>query len=131
MDTDEHRYEAEGLNRLTERVIGCAYTVHNTLGSGFVERVYENALVHELTKCGLNARQQVAFAVRYDAVVVGEYVADLIVEGVVLIELKVARAIDDAHIAQCLNYLAATGLPIALVLNFHRRVQVRRLLPHQ
>ena len=129
--TDGHRYKAEDLSQLTERIIGSAYAVHNSLGSGFVEKVYENALVHELAKSGLGVQQQVAFAVRYDGVVVGEYVADLIVEGVVLVELKVARAIDEAHIAQCLNYLAATCLPLGLVLNFHRRVQVKRLLPHQ
>ncbi len=129
MNTDEHRCEPEGLNRLSEQVIGCAYAVHNTLGAGFAEKVYENALVHELRKAGLSVQQQVRFSVMYDGVVVGEYVADIVVEGVLLVELKVARAIDDGHIAQCLNYLSATRLGLGLVLNFHRRVQVKRLLP--
>jgi GxxExxY protein len=129
MNTDESRYEAEGLNRLTELVIGCAYTVHNTLGVGFLEKVYENALVHELRKAGLTVLQQVSFDVVYDGVVVGQYTADLVVEGVLLLELKVARAIDEGHVAQCLNYLAATRLHLGLILNFHRKVQVKRLLP--
>lgn len=129
MDTDGHRL-GEGdlaLNAITERIIGCAYRVHNALGTGFLEKVYENALTHELRKSGLAVAQQVSCGVVYDGVIVGEYLADLVVEGRVLVELKAIRAIDDAHTAQCINYLAATGLPVCLLLNFGRKVEVKRL----
>jgi len=103
---------------LTERIIGCSYTVLNTLGPGFLESVYENALAHELRKAGLGVEQQRPLTVRYDGVAVGEYKTDLLVEETVLVELKAVRALDDAHLAQCLNYLRATGLHTCLLLNF-------------
>jgi GxxExxY protein len=121
MDTDE-----ESLNQLTEKIIGCAFKVHNVLGCGFAEKVYENAMVHEVKKMGIAVEQQKAMTVSYEGVVVGEYLADLLVEGTVLVELKSARSLDDAHTAQCLNYLAATGVPICLLLNFGKRVEVKR-----
>jgi GxxExxY protein len=121
MHTDE-----EMLNQLTERIIGCAFKVANTLGCGFAEKVYENAMAHELHKSGLSVQQQKSITVIYDGVVVGEYLADLLVEGQVLIELKAASSLNDAHTAQCLNYLAATGVPICLLLNFGKRVEVKR-----
>lgn len=121
---DEH-----GVDSITERVIGCAYTVANTLGSGFLEKVYENALSHELRKSGLQVEQQLPIAVRYDGVVVGEYIADMQIGGSVLVELKVARALDDVHMAQCLNYLKATGHRICLLINFGSpKVEVRRIV---
>jgi GxxExxY protein len=123
MDTDEKR-----LNEITEKIIGCAYRVANELGCGFYEKVYENALVHELRKIGLAVEQQKGLTVRYDGVVVGEYVADLIVEGSVVVELKAIRALDEVHAAQCINCLAATGLPICLLINFSTRVQVKRFV---
>lgn len=114
---------------LTETVIGCAYAVANALGNGFLEKVYENALAHELTKKGLLVEQQRPISVQYDGVTVGEYVADLLVEGEVLVELKAARDIEDIHKAQCINYLKATGLAICLLINFGRpKVQIRRLM---
>ena len=122
MDTDEER-----LNELTERIIGCAFRVHNVLGCGFAEKVYENALVHELRKAGIAVCQQVPIDIWYDGVLVGKYVADLIVEGSVLVETKAVRAFDDGHTSQCLNYLAATKLTVCLLLNFGKRVEVRRL----
>ena len=123
MNTDAHRW-----NQITELIIGCAYRVSNELGCGFLEKVYENALAHELRKTGLSVEQQKPITVRYDGVVVGEYVADLIVEGIVLIELKVCKAFDEIHEAQCLNYLKATDLPICLLINFGRaKVEIRRL----
>lgn len=128
MNTDLHRLGKEEVNSLTERIIGSAYRVHNELGPGFLEKVYENALAHELSKAGLSVGQQQHYQVIYDGVCVGEYVADVIVDSTVLLELKVARAINEAHIAQCLNYLAVTQLPIGLVLNFGRSVNVKRLL---
>jgi GxxExxY protein len=124
MHTDEHGWE---LNQLSERVIGCAYTVGNTLGCGFVEKVYENALAHELQKAGLRVDQQQPITVRYDGVIVGEFSADLVVEGLILIELKAVRAFDEVHKAQCLNYLKATGLRICLLINFgNPKVEVKR-----
>jgi GxxExxY protein len=92
--------------------------VANTLGVGFLEKVYENALAHELRKAGLKVEQQHPIAVYYDGVLVGDYDPDLFVEGCLLVELKVARAFDDVHMAQCLNYLRATGHRMCLLLNF-------------
>ena len=128
MNSDLHRFEKGAVDALTERIIGSAYKVHNTLGPGFLEKVYENALVHELSKVGLSVEQQQRYQVMYDGVCVGEYVADIVVDHAVLVELKVARTIDNGHIAQCLNSLAVTQLPIGLVLNFSRSVDVKRLL---
>jgi len=101
-------------DRLSERIIGCAFRVMNTLGSGFLEKVYENALAHELRKAGLQVSQQHAIVVRYDDVIVGEYAADLLVEGADVVELKVVKAFDRVHIAQSINYLKATGLDVCL-----------------
>ena len=114
---------------LTQRVIGSAFTVYTTLGYGFLEKVYENALVHELRKAGLHITQQKPFPVFYDGINVGDYVADLLVGDSLIIELKSAKAIDDSHIAQCLNYLKAARLRHGLLLNFGpQRVEIRRLI---
>jgi GxxExxY protein len=114
---------------VTEKIIGCAYVVANTLGSGFLEKVYENALAHELRKAGLSVEQQAGVSVTYDRIVVGAYVADLLVEGSVLVELKAVRAIDNIHFAQCMNYLKATGLEVCLLINFGTpRIEVKRIL---
>jgi len=116
------------LNRLTERIIGCAFRVANTLGSGFLEKVYENALAHELGKNGLKVVQQHPVPVYYDGVLVGDFSADLLVEGTVLLELKAVQEFHDIHTAQCLNYLKATGLPLCLLMNFAKpRVEIKRL----
>jgi GxxExxY protein len=116
------------INAFTKGIIGCAYTVHNTLGPGFLEKVYENALAHELRKSRLSALQQHRLAVHYDGVVVGEYVTVLFVENTVIVELKAVRELDAAHAAQALNCVVATNSPIALLINFGSRVKVRRLL---
>ena len=114
---------------LTGRIIGCAQTVLHALGTGFVEKVYERALVHELGKAGLFASQQHSMTVRYDGIVVGEFTVDLLVEGSVLVELKAVKAIDDVHLAQCLNYLKASGLHLCLLLNFgKRRLEIKRIV---
>lgn len=119
------------LNQLTQAIIGCAFKVSTALGHGFVEKVYENALTHELRKTGLAVEQQKGIAVYYDEVLVGEYVADLFVQARVLVELKAVRTVDDIHRVQCLNYLKATGLNICLLLNFGSpRLQVRRIVNH-
>jgi GxxExxY protein len=105
-----HRSSLEKIDRITERVIGCAYTVSNSLGCGFLEKVYENAIVHELRKAGLAVQQQYPITVHYDEVVAGEFIADVLVEETVLVELKAFKELDDVHMAQCYNYLRATGL---------------------
>jgi GxxExxY protein len=120
--------ELEDLNPTTEKVIGCAYTFSNTLGAGFLEKVYENALAHELHKCGLKVQQQKPIQVYYDEVIVGEYFADLVVENTVLIELKAVKALDESHQAQCINYLKASGLRVCLLLNFGKsRLEIKRM----
>jgi GxxExxY protein len=119
------------LNAITGRIIAGAYTVSNALGPGFLEKVYENALVHELGKAGLLVFQQQPIPVRYDGVLVGDYVADLLVEREVLVELKSVRILDPTHLAQCLNYLKATRLRVCLLLNFGTsRVTVKRIVDH-
>lgn len=108
MDTD----------KVTETIIGCAMKVSNTLGVGFLGKVYENALAVELRKAGLIAEQQKQIFVFYDGVIVGDYNADILVNGLVILELKAAKFIDDIHKAQLLNYLKATGVRVGLILNF-------------
>ena len=122
MGTDEKRFDG-----ITERIIGCAFKVGSKLGCGFMEKVYENALAHELRKAGLNVQQQVAIDVRYDEIVVGQYVGDLLVEGVVLVELKAIKSLDTVHLAQCINYLAATRLLVCLLINFWKKVEIKRI----
>jgi GxxExxY protein len=128
MNADERRSEADRMSVLTEKVIGCAFTVSNTLGCGFLEKVYENALAHELRKARLKVEQQHEIAVYYDAQVVGEYTADLVVDGALLVELKAVKELDDIHLAQCLNYLRATNLRLCLLMNFAKpKVDIRRV----
>src|SRR5437660_1682008 len=115
MDTDEER-----LNQITEKIIGCAFKVHNVLGCGFLEKVYENALAHELRKLGFDVKSPHPIPVLYDGVQIGEYFADLLVQELVLVELKAQRSLDEIHSAQCINYLAATHKPICLLINFGR-----------
>ena len=120
---------ADRANLLSKQIIGCALTVLHTLGTGFLEKVYENALVHELRKAGLTVSQQHRLVVRYDGITVGEYAVDLLVDHVILVELKVAKGIDHIHQAQCLNYLKATGLPLCLLLNFGSpRLEIKRFI---
>ncbi|OGI43293.1 MAG: GxxExxY protein [Candidatus Muproteobacteria bacterium RBG_16_65_31] len=124
MNADER-----GLEEMSGIIIGCAYTVSNTLGCGFLEKVYENALAHELRKAGLKLEQQKGLHVVYDRIVVGEYVADMVVEDCVLVETKAVKSLDDVHMAQCLNYLKTTGLKLCLLLNFGTpRVTLRRIV---
>jgi GxxExxY protein len=123
MPVDTHK-----LNELSGLVIGCAFTVLNTLGAGFLEKVYENALAHELRKAGLGVVQQRGITVIYDGIVVGEYFVDLLVDNLLLVELKTVRALDDAHCAQCVNYLKATDLRLCLLLNLGKpRLEIRRV----
>ena len=101
----------------------------NALGSGFLEKVYENALAQELRKAGLLVIQQFGTPVFYDGVVVGDYIADLLVEQIVIVELKAVKARDDIHMPQCMNYLKATGFHVCLLLNFGKpKVEVKRIV---
>ncbi len=128
MQTDQKKVVLD-TDPITEAVIGCAFRVQNTLGCGFLEKVYENALAHELRKAGFKAAQQHPISVWYDNVQVGEYAADLLVNGVVLIELKVAKGIDSIHMAQCFNYLKATNQNVCLLINFgNPKLEYRRIL---
>jgi GxxExxY protein len=121
--------DADEINLITRRIIGCAFEVGSELGIGYLEKIYENALVHEMRKQGLLVQQQVPLQVLYDGVVVGEFLADIIVEEKVLVELKSVPGIIEAHMAQCLNYLKTTGLSVGLILNFGTtRVQTKRLV---
>jgi GxxExxY protein len=122
----------EGDSRLlapvTEQIIGCAFRVANALGHGFVEKVYENALAHEMRKRGLGAVQQRGIVVFCDDLIVGEYTADFLVEDQVIVELKVVGALSDVHIPQGRNDLRATGKPLCLLINFGRpKVEIRRI----
>jgi len=114
---------------LTSQILGAAFRVANALGPGFLEKVYENALAHELIKAGLGLKQQQGIEVHYDGVLVGEFVVDLFVENTVLVELKACKALEDIHVAQCLNYLAATGKETCLLINFGKpKIEIRRLM---
>lgn len=117
------------LDALSNRTIGCAFTVANTLGGGFLAKVYENALAFELRTAGLAVQQQHGMAVTYRGAVVGEYFADLLIESALLIELKTVQALDRAHRAQCMNYLRATGLHLCLLISFGApRLEIRRVV---
>jgi GxxExxY protein len=117
------------LDLISERIIACSYAVGNKLGCGFLEKVYENALAHELRKAGLAVAQQQPVQVVYDGVVVGDYIADLLVADEILLELKAVKAFDEIHSAQCLNYLKATGKRVCLLINFGKtKVEVKRFV---
>lgn len=105
---------------LTEKILKCAFAVHNALGAGFLERVYANALALELRIQNATVQSGVPFNVQYRNTTVGEYVADLVVDGRVLVELKACASLDPVHYAQVLNYLRASGIRVGLLLNFGR-----------
>ena len=120
---------SEEINVLTEKIIGCAYAVSNELGACFLEKVYENAMTIELEANGLTAESQKPISVQYRGKIVGEYFADLLVNDEIIVELKVAKSIDEAHIAQTINYLRACGKSCGLILNFGKpRVEVKRVV---
>ena len=105
-------------NKLTEKIIGCAMKVHSALGSGFLESVYQNALAHELRKEKLEVECEKSIKVQYDGIVVGEFSADMLVEGRLMVELKANQALVTANEVQLVNYLTATGTNAGLLLNF-------------
>lgn len=116
----------DSIDTITERIIGCCFKVHQTLGAGFLEKVYENALMIELGKCGLKGQQQVPVSVNYGGCAVGEYYADILVEGQVVRELKANQSLSKEHEIQLVNYLSATGISVGLLINFGRNVVVKR-----
>ncbi len=121
--------DRSAANEITRRIIGAAYLVANTLGSGFLEKVYENALAHELKEGGLCVEQQKPVSVLYRGTVVGVYTTDLLVDKTVVVELKAVKTFDDIHKAQCLNYLKATGHRICLLFNFGSpKLQIKRIV---
>ncbi|MBX3003704.1 MAG: GxxExxY protein [Anaerolineales bacterium] len=116
------------LNILTEVVIGAAFRISNTLGAGFLEKVYENAMEVELRSNNVQFTQQQPFTVRYKGFVVGDYIADFVIQKQLIVEVKALTSLDKAHTAQCLNYLKASGLSLALLINFGTpRVQIKRI----
>jgi len=122
MNANEHE-------SLVKIIVGAAYEVSNVLGAGFLEKVYERALYQELMARGLGVRTQVAFPVLYRGHCVGEYFADLLVEDRILVELRCVESFSGAHLATCINYLRASGLPLALLFNFQKpKVEWKRVV---
>jgi GxxExxY protein len=121
MNTDEHG--------LTERVLGAVFEVSNTLGAGFLEKVYERALLIELCLRGIKAMSQQSFGVNYKGCSVGEYFADILVEDVLVLELKCVERLANEHMAQCINYLKASGRTLCLLINFQKpKVEWKRII---
>jgi GxxExxY protein len=121
--------ERASLEALVATVIGAAYEVSNVLGAGFLEKVYERALMEEISLRGLRATAQAPFPVAYKGKHVGTYSADLVVESRLLVEVKCVEQFSNEHLAQCINYLKASGLHLALLINFRRsRVEWKRVV---
>lgn len=111
---------------LSSNIISCFYKVYNTLGFGFLEKVYENALLIELTKSGLFVERQKPIKVHYEEKIVGEYFADIMVENKIILELKAAESLIEEHELQLINYLKATDIELGLLLNFGKKPEIRR-----
>ena len=114
------------IDELTQKVIGCAFNVHNELGSGFLEKVYENALRIELIEAGLAVKQQCPIPVMYHGELVGDFFADLMVDDRLIVELKAVQNVTKLHEVQVVNYLAATGIDDGLLINFGQSVEIKR-----
>jgi len=125
---DDQTNEQFRHNELTKSIIGIFYDVYNELGHGFIESVYENSLCFALRKIGLEVHQQIAVPVWFRGQKVGDFDADVLVNKLVLLELKVARSIEQAHVAQLLNYLKATPIEVGLLLNFGPRPEFKRVV---
>ncbi len=112
---------------LSETIIGCAFKVYNAMGFGYLESVYERCLLIELKTAGLDAESQVGIQVKYEGQIVGDFVADIVVENAIIVELKSVRSLALAHEVQLVNYLTATGIGVGLLINFgERKVDVKR-----
>jgi len=123
MIKEEYKFSA-----ITEKIIGCAMNVHNTLGNGFQEVIYQRALAIELGKAGIDFGREVEIPIYYDEQKIGTRRADFVVGGEILVELKALTHVEDVHIAQALNYLEAYKLEIGLLLNFgSKRLEFKRL----
>ncbi len=121
--------EQEDLDRLTHRIIGAAFRVSSVLGTGFLEKVYENSLCHELRRRGISVEQQCPVQVRYEGEIVGDYITDILVQDCVIIEIKAISTLGRVHLSQCSNYLRATGLRVCLLLNFGRpTLELKRIV---
>ena len=118
------------LKELSDKIIGSTIEVHKTLGNGFLEKVYENALIYELSNNGIKVESQVPVPVRYKGNTVGDYFCDVLVEEKIILELKVAKNIDPIHEAQLLHYLKATELKVGYIINFGNsgKLQFKRLV---
>ena len=121
MITENYKY-----SDITDKIIKAFYNVYNKLGYGFLEKVYENAMMIELNKFGLQANNQFPIKVFYDEQRVGEYFADIIVNDVVIIELKASENLCEEHECQLINYLKATDIEVGLLLNFGKEPQIKR-----
>ena len=114
---------------LSERILGCCIRVHRSLGPGFLEKIYEEALAIELTKAGLSFERQKAVVIFYDQKPIGEHRLDLLIDSRVVVELKACQKIEDVHLATARSYLKATGFQLALVLNFAKpTLEIRRVV---
>ncbi|MFG0286085.1 MAG: GxxExxY protein [Phycisphaerales bacterium JB039] len=109
----------DALNELSRRIIGCAMAVHRELGYGLLERIYEDALAYELTSSGLAVQRQTPIIVRYRDIEIAGQRIDLLVEGLIVIEVKAVEAVADAHLAQLVSYIRAGRYPLGLLVNFH------------
>jgi GxxExxY protein len=126
MDANGCKWE---LDELAKVVVGAAYAVSNALGSGFLEKVYERALTREIGRRGLSVQCEVAFPIFYLGQSVGDYMADLVVEDQIIVELKCVESFSSEHMAQCINYLKASNLKLALLINFQKpRVEWKRVV---
>ncbi len=128
MIEDDEQLESANYkhSELTEVIIKAFFKVYNALGYGFLEKVYENAMLHELTTMGLSVKSQHPISVVYDSVQVGIYYADLLVEDLVIVELKAAEDLCEEHECQLINYLKATDKEVGLLLNFGWKPRIKR-----
>ena len=114
---------------ISERVISCAFEVSNTLGAGFLEKVYENALCVEFSRAGIPYSRQQQYGIEYKSKIIGNYIADIVVDNKLLIELKALSALGRDHEAQVMNYLKASGLSVGLLINFGTsRIGMKRIV---
>jgi GxxExxY protein len=114
------------MDDLTKNVIGCAYRVHNELGCGFLEKVYENALLYELRQRQIDVISQKPLSVKYKGIIVGEYFADLFIQNSLICEIKAVNMVTTAHEVQLVNYLNATKVETGLLINFGASVEIKR-----
>jgi GxxExxY protein len=124
LEKGEYKYK-----ELTQDIINCAYTVHNQLGYGFLEKVYHNSLLIELAKRKIAAESQKCFRIEYDGHIVGEFFADILVDNKVIVEVKALERYGATFEPQLLNYLKASKLEVGLIINFGYSVQVKRMVP--